>query len=140
MMFWTIVEVALRSLAANKLRSFLAMLGIIIGVWSVISALALASGAQKKVVDQMSSLGTNVIMVTPGQRGSGGVISGTQKKPKGGRRPGDAEDSGGRPRHAGGARRRAGQAWQQELPAQPLGHGPPVILPFAVTRSRAAGA
>jgi putative ABC transport system permease protein len=76
--FWTIVKVALRSLAANKLRSILAMLGIIIGVWSVISALALAAGAQKKVVDQMSSLGTNVLMVTPGQRGTGGVISGSQ--------------------------------------------------------------
>ena len=82
MIFWTIVELALRSLAANKLRSFLAMLGIIIGVWSVISALALAAGAQKKVVDQMSSLGTNVVMVTPGQRGTGGVISGTQKNLK----------------------------------------------------------
>lgn len=78
MIIWTIIQVALRSLVANKLRSFLAMLGIIIGVWSVISALALASGAQKKVYDQMSSLGTNVIMVTPGQRGTGGVISGTQ--------------------------------------------------------------
>lgn len=82
MIFWTIVQVALRSLAANKLRSFLAMLGIIIGVWSVIAALALASGAQKKVFDQMSSLGTNVVMVTPGQRGSGGVISGSQKNLK----------------------------------------------------------
>lgn len=82
MIFWTIVQVALRSLAANKLRSVLAMLGIIIGVWSVISALALAAGAQKKVVDQMSSLGTNVIMVTPGQRGTGGVITGTQKNLK----------------------------------------------------------
>lgn len=82
MIFWTIVTVALRSLAANKLRSVLAMLGIIIGVWSVISALALAAGAQKKVVDQMSSLGTNVIMVTPGQRGRGGVISGSQKNLK----------------------------------------------------------
>ncbi len=82
MIFWTIVSVALKSLAANKLRSVLAMLGIIIGVWSVISALSLAAGAQKKVVDQMSSLGTNVVMVTPGQRGSGGVISGNQQNLK----------------------------------------------------------
>ena len=82
MMFLTIIQVALRSLMANKMRSFLAMLGIIIGVWSVISALALASGAQKKVYDQMSSLGTNVVMVTPGQRGTGGVISGNQKNLK----------------------------------------------------------
>ncbi|MGN6370421.1 MAG: ABC transporter permease [Phycisphaerae bacterium] len=67
---------------ASKLRSVLAMLGIIIGVWSVISALSLAAGAQKKIVDQMSSLGTNVVMVTPGQRGSGGVISGSQQNLK----------------------------------------------------------
>ena len=40
MMFWVIVQIALRSLIANKLRSALAMLGIIIGVWSVIAALA----------------------------------------------------------------------------------------------------
>ena len=82
MIFWTIIKVALRSLVANKLRSILAMLGIIIGVWSVISALALATGAQKKVVDQVSSLGTNVVMVLPGQRGSGGVISGSQENLK----------------------------------------------------------
>ena len=87
MMFWVIVQIALRSLIANKLRSALAMLGIIIGVWSVIAALALAAGAQKMVNDQMSSLGTNVIMVTPGQRGTSGVISGTQKNLK----IGDAE-------------------------------------------------
>jgi putative ABC transport system permease protein len=87
MMFWVIVQIALRSLISNKLRSALAMLGIIIGVWSVIAALALAAGAQKMVNDQMSSLGTNVIMVTPGQRGTSGVISGTQKNLK----IGDAE-------------------------------------------------
>jgi putative ABC transport system permease protein len=82
MIFWTIVTLAMRSLFANKLRSALAMLGIIIGVWSVISALALAAGAQKMVNDQMTSLGTNVVMVTPGQRGSNGVISGSQQNMK----------------------------------------------------------
>ncbi len=82
MTHWIIVQIALRSLIANKLRSALAMLGIIIGVWSVIAALALAAGAQKMVNDQMSSLGTNVIMVTPGQRGTSGVISGTQENLK----------------------------------------------------------
>lgn len=78
----TIVLIALRSLVAHKLRSTLAMLGIIIGVWSVISALALAAGAQKMVNDQMTALGTNVIMVTPGQRGTNGVISGSQQNLK----------------------------------------------------------
>jgi putative ABC transport system permease protein len=82
MMLFTIISLSLRSLLASKLRSLLAMLGIIIGVWSVISALSLGAGAQKKIVDQMSSLGTNVVMVTPGQRGTGGVISGSQQNLK----------------------------------------------------------
>ena len=79
MIFWTIVHVALKSLAANKMRSMLAMLGIIIAVWSVISALALGAGAQATVLDNLSSLGTNLLVVRPGQRGTGGVMSGTQQ-------------------------------------------------------------
>ena len=74
MMSWTTIRLALRSLAANKLRSILAMLGIIIAVWSVISALALGSGAQATVVGRLSSLGTNLLIVRPAQRGSGGVV------------------------------------------------------------------
>jgi putative ABC transport system permease protein len=82
MLFWTIVRVALRSLIANKLRSVLAMLGIIIGVWSVISALALASGVQQSVLQQISSLGTNLLTITPGLRGTGGVMTGNQQNLK----------------------------------------------------------
>jgi putative ABC transport system permease protein len=82
MLFWTIVKVALRSLIANKLRSVLAMLGIIIGVWSVISALALAAGVQQSIMAQMSSLGTNLLTVTPGLRGTGGVMTGNQQNLK----------------------------------------------------------
>jgi putative ABC transport system permease protein len=82
MLFWTIVRVALRSLIANKLRSVLAMLGIIIGVWSVISALALASGVQQSVLQQISSLGTNLLTITPGLRGTGGVMTGNQENLK----------------------------------------------------------
>jgi putative ABC transport system permease protein len=82
MLFWTIVRVALRSLIANKLRSVLAMLGIIIGVWSVISALALAAGVQQSIMAQMSSLGTNLLTVTPGLRGTGGVMTGNQENLK----------------------------------------------------------
>jgi putative ABC transport system permease protein len=77
MIFWTIVKVAFKSLAANKLRSLLAMLGIIIAVWSVISALALAAGAQQSIMNRISAMGTNLLMVSPGQRGTGGVMSGT---------------------------------------------------------------
>jgi putative ABC transport system permease protein len=79
MLFWTIVRVSLRSLIANKLRSVLAMLGIIIGVWSVISALALAAGVQQSIMTQVSSLGTNLLTITPGLRGSGGVMTGNQQ-------------------------------------------------------------
>jgi putative ABC transport system permease protein len=79
MIFWQVIRVSLKSLAANKLRSVLAMLGIIIGVWSVISALALASGAQQKVIDQVSSMGTNVLTIGPGLLVRNGVVVGEGK-------------------------------------------------------------
>jgi len=76
MIFWTVLEISLKSLASNKLRSILAMLGIIIGVWSVISALALAAGAQQSVSDRITSMGTNLLTISPSQRNSGGVFAG----------------------------------------------------------------
>jgi len=82
MIFWTIVKLSFKSLAANKLRSLLAMLGIIIAVWSVISALALGAGAQQSIMKQISSLGTNLLIVSPGQRGRHGVMSGTYQNLK----------------------------------------------------------
>lgn len=69
----------LKSLIANKLRSFLAMLGIIIGVGAVIAMLALGAGAQQQVLDRFASMGTNLLMVSPAQRGSAGVTSGSQQ-------------------------------------------------------------
>jgi len=78
MLFWMIVKVAFESLIANKMRSILAMLGIIIGVAAVIAMLAIGSGAQKRVMDQFNSMGTNLIMVTPAQMGVGGVTVGTR--------------------------------------------------------------
>jgi putative ABC transport system permease protein len=77
--FVMILKVALKSLLANKLRSVLAMLGIIIGVGAVISMLAIGAGARRNILDRISSLGTNLLIVRPGQRGSGGVMSGTQQ-------------------------------------------------------------
>jgi len=77
MLFWTILKVAIRSLFANKLRSFLAMLGIIIGVGAVISLLALAAGATSKVMERITSLGTNLLVIRPGQRGMRGVMLGS---------------------------------------------------------------
>ena len=79
MLFWTIFKVGLKSLQANKLRSILAMLGIIIGVGAVIAMLAIGSGAQKQILDRFSAMGTNLLVVMPGQRGLHGVVTGTQQ-------------------------------------------------------------
>lgn len=76
MLFWTTILLVLRSLLVNKLRSILSMLGIIIGVAAVIALLAVGAGAQKKVLDQVTALGSNLIMVMPGQPKAGGVRSG----------------------------------------------------------------
>lgn len=82
MLFWTIIKVALKSLFANKLRTFLAMLGIIIGVGSVISMLAIGAGAQKQVMERIASMGTNLLIIHPAQRGLRGVMSDTSQRLK----------------------------------------------------------
>ncbi len=64
---------AFRALQRNKLRSFLTMLGIIIGVGAVIAMLAIGQGAEYSVKQQIAALGTNVIMVFPGAQQTGGV-------------------------------------------------------------------
>ncbi|HEY2806104.1 MAG TPA: ABC transporter permease [Gemmatimonadales bacterium] len=75
MLMLEIWKVALAAVRANKLRSFLTMLGIIIGVGAVITMIALGSGAQKAVEDQISALGTNLLSVMPGQSFMRGVAS-----------------------------------------------------------------
>jgi putative ABC transport system permease protein len=79
MRYWMIVKVALKCLSANKLRSMLAMLGIIIGVGAVIAMLAIGAGAQAQVMSRINAMGTNLLIIRPGQRGFGGVMSGTQQ-------------------------------------------------------------
>lgn len=75
-MIWEILRMAVDSLTVNKLRSFLSMLGIIIGVGAVIAIVSVGSGAQSQVTSEISQLGSNVIMINPGiRRGSGGRIS-----------------------------------------------------------------
>ena len=66
-------KIALRAIAANKLRSFLTMLGIIIGVASVITMLAIGKGSKKSIQKQISEMGSNMIMIMPGQDMRGGV-------------------------------------------------------------------
>ena len=65
--------VALRALANNKLRAFLTMLGIIIGVASVIAMLAIGQGSKKSIQQQISEMGSNMIMIHPGAEMRGGV-------------------------------------------------------------------
>ncbi len=79
MMLWITLKVALRSLWSNRLRSVLAMLGIIIGVSAVIFVLSLVAGAHTQMMSRITAMGTNLLVVTPGQRGTGGVMSGTQQ-------------------------------------------------------------
>jgi putative ABC transport system permease protein len=69
------IRVALGALRANKLRSLLTMLGIVIGVSAVIAVVALGRGAQKAVNDRISSLGTTLLTVSPGQARTGGVMT-----------------------------------------------------------------
>jgi len=67
MIFFEILRVAMDAIRANKLRSFLTMLGIVIGVGAVITMVALGEGAQRQVEERIAALGTNVLTVRPGQ-------------------------------------------------------------------------
>ena len=68
-----LLKAALRSLAKNKMRTFLTMLGIIIGVASVIAMLAIGQGSKQSIQAQISTLGTNVLMIFPQASNTGGV-------------------------------------------------------------------
>src|SRR5438067_8357 len=78
MLLGEIVKVALEALRANKLRSLLTMLGIIIGVGAVITMIALGSGAQKSVQDRIQALGPTLLSLYPGQSFMRGVASGNR--------------------------------------------------------------
>lgn len=67
-------KIALRAIAANKMRSFLTMLGIIIGVGSVIAMMAIGQGSKRSIQKNISEMGSNMIMIQPGQdKGPGGA-------------------------------------------------------------------
>jgi putative ABC transport system permease protein len=73
MSLWESLRIALLSLRAHKLRSFLTMLGIIIGVASVVTVVAVGSGAQIQIAEQIRSLGANVLTISPGATRQGAV-------------------------------------------------------------------
>src|SRR5918998_428917 len=79
MLLGEILTVALGALRANKLRSFLTMLGVVIGVGAVIAMVALGRGAQQSVNERIAALGTTLLTVTPGQVFGRGVASGTDR-------------------------------------------------------------
>jgi putative ABC transport system permease protein len=81
MLIGEIISVALGALRANKLRSLLTMLGIVIGVGAVIAVVALGTGAQQAVKNRIAALGTTLLTVNPGQqRGQGVAIGGAQQR------------------------------------------------------------
>jgi putative ABC transport system permease protein len=75
MLIGEIINVALGALRANKLRSLLTMLGIVIGVAAVIAMIALGRGAQQAVNERIQALGTTLLTVMPGQQMRGGFAS-----------------------------------------------------------------
>ena len=77
----TLVKLAAQSIRKNKMRAALTMLGIIIGVAAVIVMVAVGYGARSRIKDQINSLGTNMIVITPGAATQGGVSQGAQAFP-----------------------------------------------------------
>lgn len=76
-MFWNTILLALREIRRNVLRSFLTILGIVIGVGAVITMVTIGGGATSSVKQQIASMGSNLLMVTPGKRMGPGQSSGS---------------------------------------------------------------
>ena len=76
MNFFESIRISLRALQANKLRSALTMLGMIIGVAAVIAMVGIGNGATASITSQIQGLGSNLLTVSPGQSNSGGVRGG----------------------------------------------------------------
>ena len=73
MNYSNLMKIALRAIAANKMRSFLTALGIIIGIASVIAMLAIGQGTKRSIQSNISEMGSNMIMINPGADMRGGV-------------------------------------------------------------------
>ena len=73
MNYINLIKIAVRAILANKMRSFLTALGIIIGVASVITMLAIGQGSKKSIQENVAQMGSNMIMIHPGADMRGGV-------------------------------------------------------------------
>jgi putative ABC transport system permease protein len=76
MLIWGLLKISLRSLRANMFRTFLTMLGIMIGVASVISMISLGEGARRQTLSTIAKFGTNIITVKPGEKKNRHVSTG----------------------------------------------------------------
>ncbi len=81
MSLWETLRIALNALARNTLRSFLTALGIIIGVGAVIAMVAIGEGAKARVEQAFASMGTNLLIVSPGSSSTRGVFGGSGSMP-----------------------------------------------------------
>ena len=79
-LLWTL-KIAIKALQANKMRSVLTMLGVIIGVGAVIAMLAVGTGASQRIAEQIQSIGSNLLIILPGSTTSGGVRMGAGTQP-----------------------------------------------------------
>ncbi|MBI3600353.1 MAG: ABC transporter permease [Nitrospinae bacterium] len=75
------IKISFRSLRVNKMRSGLTMLGIVIGVGAVITMIAVGTGASQRIEEQISSMGSNLLMILPGATTAGGVRMGMGTQP-----------------------------------------------------------
>ena len=76
MKLWSSVRVALQAIGANTMRSALTVLGIVIGVGSVIAMVAVGRGATQRIQEQIRSIGSNVLIVLSGSSTAGGLRAG----------------------------------------------------------------
>src|SRR5512144_366732 len=74
-------KISFRALRVNKMRSALTMLGIIIGVGAVIAMVAVGTGASRKISEQLSTMGSNLLIILPGSTTAGGVRMGAGSQP-----------------------------------------------------------
>jgi len=79
-LLWTL-KIAVKALQANKMRSVLTMLGVIIGVGAVIAMLAIGTGASQRISQQIQSIGSNLLIILPGSTSAGGVRMGAGTQP-----------------------------------------------------------
>ena len=81
MSIFVTIRIALLALMRNKMRSFLTVLGVIIGVGAVIAMVAIGEGAKARVEETFNAMGSNLLIIMPGSSSAGGVRGGWGSQP-----------------------------------------------------------